>query len=245
MERELLPVQPIDPAVQHQHVENVDFRFPIDPVQYPTGILKEAAVQIVIDRLNGPGMRDVAKYRQFLLEGMRLCVRRGLTSVHSNDDYALGAYRALQADHQLPLRVFLTPLHEELLCPILSPFNISAGEPVHVENAAADEMYRTCTTTSPVKPRQASPPISTAAELKPFRPSEFSPRSWLHRVGKLPPPHGPHIFPCEERCAYVGKGGISDKSSAHNLTGRERHFDVQNADASSSLSRLAMDRGGL
>jgi predicted amidohydrolase YtcJ len=52
--------------------------------------------------------------RRHILEGMQLCVGVGLTTVQTNDDYAQVAYKGLQSDSLLPLRVFLTPMHEEL-----------------------------------------------------------------------------------------------------------------------------------
>lgn len=52
--------------------------------------------------------------RRHILEGMQLCVGVGLTTVQTNDDDAQVAYKGLQSDGLLPLRVFLTPMHEEL-----------------------------------------------------------------------------------------------------------------------------------
>lgn len=52
--------------------------------------------------------------RRHILEGMQLCVGVGLTTVQTNDDDAQVTYKGLQSDGLLPLRVFLTPMHEEL-----------------------------------------------------------------------------------------------------------------------------------
>lgn len=55
--------------------------------------------------------------RRHILEGMQLCVGVGLTTVQTNDDDAQVTYKGLQSDGLLPLRVFLTPMHEELYRP--------------------------------------------------------------------------------------------------------------------------------
>lgn len=84
----------------------------VDAEGQPTGILKERAVEPVINAL--------AKFKshehrlRFLKEGMDLCVKAGLTSVQSNDEGCLEAYQELQREQSLPLRVMLTPVHAEL-----------------------------------------------------------------------------------------------------------------------------------
>jgi hypothetical protein len=53
---------------------------------------------------------------QFISEGLELCLRSGLTAVQTNDDRCFDIYRDMTKSTQgLPIRVFLTPVHEELL----------------------------------------------------------------------------------------------------------------------------------
>lgn len=53
---------------------------------------------------------------QFISEGLELCLKSGLTGVQTNDDHSFDIYRDMTKSGQgLPIRVFLTPLHEELI----------------------------------------------------------------------------------------------------------------------------------
>ncbi len=80
--------------------------------QQPTGILKETAVELVTAAI--AQYRTQADKRKYLSEGMALCARLGLTAVQTNDDHCLAVYQQLQKEDALPLRVFLTPNHDEL-----------------------------------------------------------------------------------------------------------------------------------
>lgn len=60
-------------------------------------------------------MKTEIEKEQFIKEGLELCLKSGLTGVQTNDDHSLDAYRdLLKSADGLPLRVFLTPLHEEI-----------------------------------------------------------------------------------------------------------------------------------
>jgi predicted amidohydrolase YtcJ len=122
----------------------------MDDAGQPTGVLKERAIELITaaqQRLqsgDSAASEEVIQQKmRFLQEGMDVCVRAGLTTVHTNEMYStavrsdahyklnfcnvisrlthalltvvnLRVLRSLQANNQLPLRVFLTPVYDEL-----------------------------------------------------------------------------------------------------------------------------------
>lgn len=103
----------LDPATG-QHV----FRLPGGAVDYdtttflPTGILRERACEPMMAALSKYKTRDA--YIQFVREGLQVCLRKGITCVHTNDEHSLSIYQQLQAQQALPIRVLLTPNQQEL-----------------------------------------------------------------------------------------------------------------------------------
>eukprot|EP00603_Paraphysomonas_imperforata_P000486 CAMPEP_0114436556 /NCGR_PEP_ID=MMETSP0103-20121206/13524_1 /TAXON_ID=37642 ORGANISM="Paraphysomonas imperforata, Strain PA2" /NCGR_SAMPLE_ID=MMETSP0103 /ASSEMBLY_ACC=CAM_ASM_000201 /LENGTH=987 /DNA_ID=CAMNT_0001606851 /DNA_START=116 /DNA_END=3077 /DNA_ORIENTATION=+ len=119
----------------------------------PTGILKESAVQLVAEAM---GQKTFEDKKRFIAEGLARCSRMGLTSVQTNDEYAIevyqslmqkpfnkrsghrdseegakfdggdGAAEGLQLPGGLPCRVFLTPVFEETLAANNTPLPSTA-----------------------------------------------------------------------------------------------------------------------
>jgi len=77
----------------------------------PSGILREAAVEIVTAVT---AAKPLAQLRHNVTEGLKQCVAFGLTAVQTNDERCMRAYRTLQAEDSLPVRCFLTPVLAEL-----------------------------------------------------------------------------------------------------------------------------------
>lgn len=77
----------------------------------PTGILRERAVELVLAVMGSKSQEEKIK---FISEGMKNCLRVGLTAVQTNDASSLLVYRKLQEEDSLPIRIFLTPNYEEL-----------------------------------------------------------------------------------------------------------------------------------
>jgi predicted amidohydrolase YtcJ len=77
-----------------------------------TGILRERAVEVIMQTVV-LDKTDEEK-TMHIRNGLAMCSRLGLTSVQTNDEAALGLYRALAAADQLPIRVFLTPTHTDI-----------------------------------------------------------------------------------------------------------------------------------
>lgn len=78
----------------------------------PTGVLRERAVEPLIAALTAH--KTAAMTRQFLREGLDLCVRNGITMVQSNDERSLEIYQSLLEEELLPIRVMLTPNQSEV-----------------------------------------------------------------------------------------------------------------------------------
>jgi len=76
-----------------------------------TGILRERAVEKIVAVM---GIKTFEQKKQFIKDGLSLCMKSGLTSVQTNDENTLDVYRALLLEDQVPIRVFLTPNQEEL-----------------------------------------------------------------------------------------------------------------------------------
>ena len=84
----------------------------IDPsTQLPTGMIKERATELIIKAM---GVKSQHDKKKFILDGLDICRKFGLTSVQTNDENAYEVYKELQRENQLPIRVFLTPMHHEL-----------------------------------------------------------------------------------------------------------------------------------
>ena len=67
-----------------------------------------------------------------------MCVRYGLTSVQTNDDYSLAVYLELMQKNLIPIRIFLTPIHEELNH---TPFNeLFVTRPRFFQNEANNDL---------------------------------------------------------------------------------------------------------
>jgi predicted amidohydrolase YtcJ len=79
---------------------------------YPTGILRERAVEPLIAAFNQ--YRDTTSLTRFIEEGLDKCRRVGLTTVHTNDEDSYAIYHHLQTQQKLPLRVLLTPQQQEI-----------------------------------------------------------------------------------------------------------------------------------
>ncbi|TMW55787.1 hypothetical protein Poli38472_010669 [Pythium oligandrum] len=82
--------------------------------QGATGILREAAVELVTKHTNEESDAVRIKYLRHSLEK---CVSHGLTGIHTNDHNAWHLYSQIQQESGLPLRVYLTPLIDELKNP--------------------------------------------------------------------------------------------------------------------------------
>lgn len=79
---------------------------------YVIGILKESAVRIVVSAQKEKSENFKEK---FIVEGLDLCLKSGLTGVQTNDEHTLEIYQDLvKSPNGLPIRVFLTPLHQEI-----------------------------------------------------------------------------------------------------------------------------------
>lgn len=91
-------------------VDKTDFSVPGGVVDCDadgaTGILRERAVEMVVAAI---GEKTDEQKQKFIVEGLRLCLRKGLSAVHTNDEMSLHVYQALMRSGALPLRVFLTP----------------------------------------------------------------------------------------------------------------------------------------
>ena len=83
----------------------------VDEDGSPTGILRERAVELVLAVMGSKSPEEKVK---FISEGMKNCLKVGLTSVQTNDASSLSVYRKLQQENSLPIRIFLTPNYEEL-----------------------------------------------------------------------------------------------------------------------------------
>lgn len=59
--------------------------------------------------------KTVDAREKFVTKGLNLCLRSGLTGVQTNDEHTLETYQdLLKSSNGLPIRVFLTPLHQEI-----------------------------------------------------------------------------------------------------------------------------------
>jgi predicted amidohydrolase YtcJ len=82
------------------------------PEQFPTGIVRERAVEPIVAAFAKHKTYEQSK--RFLEEGMNLCLRYGVTSVHSNDEGCLLPYQTLEKEKLIPIRIFLSPNYSEL-----------------------------------------------------------------------------------------------------------------------------------
>lgn len=81
-------------------------------VLLPTGILRERACEPMMSALGK--FKTRVTYLQFIREGLHVCLSKGITCVHTNDDHSLELYQNLQSQQLLPIRVLLTPNQQEL-----------------------------------------------------------------------------------------------------------------------------------
>ena len=77
----------------------------------PTGILRERACELIMTALGRNSHEELTKY---VLDGLDVCARVGLTGVQTNDSNAFAVYQQLMRLGKLPIRVFLTPNQKEL-----------------------------------------------------------------------------------------------------------------------------------
>ena len=77
----------------------------------PTGIVKERACELITKAM---GEKTYEQKLKFIKDGLAVCAKFGLTSVQTNDELATKVYAALMEANELPLRVFLTPMHHEI-----------------------------------------------------------------------------------------------------------------------------------
>lgn len=77
-----------------------------------TGILKERACEMVAPIL---GKKSNEESTKMILDGLDMCVESGLTAVATNEmTPSTHLYRELHSQEMLRLRVFLTPMAEEV-----------------------------------------------------------------------------------------------------------------------------------
>lgn len=94
------------------------FSFPGGAIDYdhdtllPTGVLRERACEPVMASLSK--FKSKEAYLRFIQEGLTVCLRKGITTVHTNDEHSLKLYQQLQVNNLLPIRVLLTPNQQEL-----------------------------------------------------------------------------------------------------------------------------------
>jgi predicted amidohydrolase YtcJ len=89
-----------------------------------TGILRENALNFVTPLIK---IHDFQKRKELFKKGIQECLELGLTAVHTNDADAWRIYSILEAEQQLPIRVFLTIYHRELGSSDIPPLNNSDG----------------------------------------------------------------------------------------------------------------------
>ncbi|DAZ96562.1 TPA: hypothetical protein N0F65_011786 [Lagenidium giganteum] len=76
-----------------------------------TGILREAAVELIAKHTTESSDEIRLKY---LRASLRECIGYGLTAIQTNDHHAWELYRKLEANGELPIRVYLTVPIDEL-----------------------------------------------------------------------------------------------------------------------------------
>jgi hypothetical protein len=77
---------------------------------YPTGVLKEKAVDLVSPLI----IVERNKRKEMIAIGLKKCLDFGLTAVQTNDEEAWTIYKELQDEEKVPIRVYLTPYHNEI-----------------------------------------------------------------------------------------------------------------------------------
>ena len=86
--------------------------YDIDDRGFPTGVIRERAVEPVIAAMSQN--KTFEQRLQFVKEGLQLCLQSGLTAVETNDEGCYGCYEKLLSENDLPIRVFLTPNYAEI-----------------------------------------------------------------------------------------------------------------------------------
>ena len=83
-----------------------------DPITgEPTGILRESAIDLVSECIPSANANQKLNW---LRNAIQLLVSRGITSVQSNDEDAYSLYNDLKESNELHVRVYETPMIEEL-----------------------------------------------------------------------------------------------------------------------------------
>eukprot|EP01112_Ceratiomyxa_fruticulosa_P000026 TRINITY_DN0_c4_g1_i3.p1 TRINITY_DN0_c4_g1~~TRINITY_DN0_c4_g1_i3.p1 ORF type:complete len:578 (-),score=93.56 TRINITY_DN0_c4_g1_i3:100-1764(-) len=93
----------------------------------PTGIVREASHNFVMETIEKNLPFSLSK--SYINAALDMCVKLGLTSVHTNDENAWEIYKTIQEEREggLPLRVFLTPYIHELDSENLPPSGSQIG----------------------------------------------------------------------------------------------------------------------
>ncbi|MFX1513274.1 MAG: amidohydrolase [Promethearchaeota archaeon] len=78
----------------------------------PTGILRETAQEMVNPYTE---KKDKETRKKIIETGLHECLSKGLTTVQTNDYNAWDLYCELEEEGKLAIRVYLTPMHEEIL----------------------------------------------------------------------------------------------------------------------------------
>ncbi|QEE16081.2 amidohydrolase [Promethearchaeum syntrophicum] len=95
----------------NQHTEDPDGgEIERDIDGHPTGILKEKAVDLVSPLI----IVERNKRKEMISIGLQQCLEVGLTGVQTNDEEAWTIYKELQKEGRVPIRVYLTPNHNEI-----------------------------------------------------------------------------------------------------------------------------------
>ena len=103
-----IPTEP-----HHAWFNTTDGVIDVDAEGVPSGVLREKAAEIV--RQIYAQTKSVEDRALHFENGLKLCVRNGLTGVQTNDDEALDIYKSLEDNIKLCTRVFLTPIITDLV----------------------------------------------------------------------------------------------------------------------------------
>ena len=113
----------LEPSAQFPSFPGMD----VDAAGRPTGVFRETAVTRVTDHI---AETDEAVRKAYFRNALGRCVRAGLTAVQTNDANAWAIYQELAAKSELPLRVFLTLNHEEMVANDRRPVPASVASPL-------------------------------------------------------------------------------------------------------------------
>jgi predicted amidohydrolase YtcJ len=102
-------------------------------------VLRERATELVQSVI---GIKPAHEQRKFILEGLKMCVSHGLTSVQTNDSSSYDIYKSLRDENMLNIRVFLTPNHQELSTCDIKPINYLSSS--HIKCTCDDQDNCNC-----------------------------------------------------------------------------------------------------